>query len=266
MKVCVWSWCAFRQRREWISGTNTNNEVELGLSHVRHTIHSTPLFNIPLAVKIQFFPMSEYKLHIKLPVQTHARTHAMAVYVQMVMIIKASTCMFWWPINRCWCFHLIHTGRGGGYSRIYGSVTGTNLVPPSPSSSPSSSSPTAPPSSWSKGVWRHENGNSSILYERMEKQSVLFIYIFIYFSSWPSSYADYLSGWSASVLRTQRRKGHVVVFVSSQVLTPSCLLLLLLLSGYGCHCCVLSLICVGHQKGRGKRYPHHCCYALFFIT
>lgn len=181
MKVCVWSWCAFRQRREWISGTNTNNEVELGLSHVRHTIHSTPLFNIPLAVKIQFFPMSEYKLHIQLTVQTHARTHAMAVYVQMVMIIKASTCMFWWPINRCWCFHLIHTGRGGGYSRIYGSVTGTNLVPPSPSSSPSSSSPTAPPSSWSKGVWRHENGNSSILYERMEKQSVLFIYIFIYF-------------------------------------------------------------------------------------
>ena len=34
----------------------------------------------------------------------------MAVYVGTVMLIKASTWVFRWPINRCWCFHLIHTG------------------------------------------------------------------------------------------------------------------------------------------------------------
>ncbi len=90
-----------------------------GVRH-RHVIHSIPLFAciIPtfhlllssVAVKIQFSSQSEYKLRIKLTVQAHAGQHAMAVYVQMVMIIKASTCLFWWPINRCWRFHLIHTG------------------------------------------------------------------------------------------------------------------------------------------------------------
>lgn len=54
--------------------TNTQNEVALGPSHVRHAMYLIPLFAcvIPtfhlfssLAVKIQFSSLSEYKLHIK---------------------------------------------------------------------------------------------------------------------------------------------------------------------------------------------------------
>lgn len=63
--------------------------------------------NISLHVKCSILRPVWIQTHGAPSANTQAGRH-MAVYVQM--IIKASTCAFWCPINRCWRFHLIHTG------------------------------------------------------------------------------------------------------------------------------------------------------------
>lgn len=172
------------------------------------------------------------------------------------MIIKAYTCVFWWSINRCWCFHLIHTGLvvvTAGYMAVWQAL----IWCPSYSlrhhhhlllchhlldlkvSEDAFKSHHFAPSTYLKAFW---------------SWSFLLVLFFMPTVScvWDmSSSPAYLSGWSetaASVLRTQRRKGHVV-FVSSQLLTSSCLRLFFpsssssfLLPGYGWHCCLLGLI------------------------
>lgn len=163
---------------------------------------------------------------------------------------------------------------GGGYSRIYGSLTGTNLVPElfpaSPSSSPSPSSSTA---SFlrSEGVWGRLCVSACVwptvwlhyssLLERFHRDLELFFPFRanrLTFRCEAGASVKTIRN-SASVLRTQRRKGHVV-FVSSQLLASSCLLLL---TSYGWRCLFRLIFTVcwpprERKRGSWTMYPHHC--------
>lgn len=102
-------------------------QAEVAPLHIRHALYLIHLFVCIIATspKVAYSPTSlspHPLLSTNLQRKQRKVTHDMAVYVRMVMIIKASTCVFWWAINRCRCFHLIRTGLAvvtAGYMALW---------------------------------------------------------------------------------------------------------------------------------------------------